>query len=144
MRDPVLRHQVSRVYISEALNATSGARLHHETLLHENETLMKRKRGRPKKTQTQTPEERRAYLAEYSKRPEVIKRRRKVRQAYYRKIRAAETPEEREERRAYQRLQYKLKLEAETPEQAEERKRKLREYNKLYRERKKQERAVEK
>ena len=135
---------MSHVYIVETLTATSDARLPHETLLHENETVMKRPPGRPKKKQTQTLEERRAYLAEYSKRPEVIERRRKVRQAYYRKIRAAETLEEREERRAYQRLQYKLKLEAETPEQAEERKRKLREYNKLYRERKKQERAVEK
>lgn len=97
---------------------------------------MKRPPGRPKKKQTQTPEERRAYLAEYSKRPEVIERRRKVRQAYYRKMRDEETPEEREERLAYLRLQYKHRMESKTPEELAEHKRKLREY----RLRKKQER----
>jgi len=61
---------------------------------------MNRGRGRPRKEQTQTPEERRAYMRAYTKRPEVQAKRRE----YERRKRAEETPEEREERLAYLRL----------------------------------------
>lgn len=99
-----------------------------------------RKRGRPKKTQTQPQEERNAYLREYARRPEVIARRRVVRQAYYRRTRAQETPEERDERLAYQRLrsrEYLARIRAqETPEEREARLAKNREACRRHRERK--------